>query len=316
MVRQNFREPETQPPPTSIRLKARTRAFIDATAEEMGLSTQAVIGLILDGVAETSLSSARLKAQVILDRLHLLFDSHRIDLPGAAELLQAHGITMSVLRDDDRLLDGLSPAAIEYVCETFHVDEAWLRGARDWVVSAEGIERRWYKQPENVAHRMLAYNRAGARPQLMIVRRTNANFDQAREVDDQAHCEPIGAVLRLQRALPSGVEFQTFDVLEFERWNYWRCREQIKLLIAWADAAGFLVTGHELETAELEAVARGQVLPISILSRRTHVEWYPTDFASLTHEVDKEAGEWPAIRKQLEDSKQLQELLNEVRRRI
>ena len=311
--RDNFEEPEKPHPPTSIRLRPRTKAFIDATAEAMGLSAQNVIGLMLDGVAETSLGTGRAKAQIIIDRFHLVFDRHQLDLPSTSELLAPYGITRSMLRDEDRLIDALSPEVIRFVSKLFHIGEEWLRGASDRAVNIETLERQWYKSVETIATRMLEYRINGLSPQLMIVRQTNAAFERALSEDSKKE-EPVGAVLRLPRATSSGVAFQTFDVLQFERWNYWRCREQIKLLIMWADAAGFEVTGHELAPEEIQSILNGHDLPCSTLSRRTHVRWYPTDYASLRHKVTEEVGGWPSVLQEYKESAHLQALLSRAER--
>lgn len=154
------------------------------------------------------------------------------------------------------------------------------------------VEVRWYKNVSAMAQQLIEHKRAGRRPELLIIRRQGADFEHAFEDNDngKASQEPVGAVLRLHRATPSGTTYTTFQVWEFERWNYWRCREQLKMLIAFCEQFRIPTVGHEVREGLIRQLLDGQRLPVELLERLGSAAWQPDDYASFAFEVRHERG--------------------------
>lgn len=289
--------------PTSIRLKPATRHFLEAQATALNTSVQGLIDLILDGVVEATTDDSNARLRSIRERFFMLMQAHRLDLPAAVDLMSSYDFTLSALSSADRLLDLMRPAAIEHLADTFHVRRDWLRGASDRAVSA-GSDVRWYKEVPSMARQLIAHTKAGHRPELMFIRRRRADFQRAYEDNDsgKAPHEPVGVVLRLSRSTPAGSTYTTYQLWEFERWNYWRCREQLKLLIVFCEQFRTPIVGHELEEETIDQLVAGKQLPAALLDRLGSVSWHPDDYAGFAFEVRHEREEWSSVAQTYLDS--------------
>lgn len=293
--------------PTSIRLKPLTKHFIDHQAEALGTSAQAVINMILDGVAESSLDNTAGALRTIRERFFFVFQAHKLNLPQTVSVLKGHGFRLSDLDNSARLLDLIDQSAIHHIANTFFVRPEWVSGVSDWPVDVNGLDTRWYKNVHGVARRLMGFHQQGLRPHVMFIRRERADFSAAREDNDATEGlrEPVGVVVRLERATADGVSFTVYETWEFERWSYWRCREQLKLLIAFCGQARGLVSfaGYELPQDKLDGLSRGRILPAVALDRVGSVAWFPEDYASMTGEVTQEVADWPGIARQYTDGR-------------
>ena len=289
--------------PTSIRLKPATKHFLEAQATVLNTSVQGLIDLILDGVVEATTDDPTARLRSIRERFFMLMQAHGLDLPAAVELMSSHGFTLSALNNADRLLDLMTPRALEHLAETFHVRSDWLRGATDRAVSADSDER-WYKDVPGMARQLIAHAQAGRRPELMMIRRQRADFERAFKDNDAGKTpkEPVGVVLRLNRTTPTDTAYTTYQLWEFERWNYWRCREQIKMLIAFCEQFRIPIVGHELKEEVIDQLLSGRQLPVALLDRLGSVSWHPDDYASFAFEVRQESAEWTSVAKTYRDS--------------
>jgi hypothetical protein len=281
--------------PTSIRLKPTTKHFLESQAEALNTSTHALIAMILDGVAETTTDDTAGQLRTIRERFFFLMQAHGLDLPAVVDLMKDFGFTLSALGSTERLLDLLTKPAIEHLANVFFIREEWLSAAGERAVSAD-VDARWYKEVPHIANRLLAYKRDGLRPTVMMIRRQGADFERAcREPDVDKVMEPVGVVVRLERETPGGTPFKAYQLWEFERWNYWRCREQLKLLIAFCEQAKISLIGHQLPIQTLDALTAGHQLPVQLLSRLGSVSWHPDDYASFNFKVTREVGEWASV---------------------
>lgn len=287
--------------PTSIRLKPATKRFLEAQAAALNTSVQGLIDLILDGVVEATTDDPTARLRSIRERFFVLVQAHRLDLPAAVDLMSHFGFTLSALNDADRLLDLMTLPALEYLAETFHVRSDWLRGSTDQAVS-ESSGAHWYKDVPGMAQHLIAHAQAGRRPQVMVIRRERADFKRAFEEGDTAPQERVGVVLRLSRTTPSGTAFTTYQLCQFERWNYWRCREQLKMLIAFCEQFRISLVGYELEKEALGQLLGGKQLPVTLLDRLGSVDWHPDDYASFGFEVTLEPDEWQQVAKSYRES--------------
>lgn len=300
-------EPDDSKDSTTIRLNPRTKHWLQCQAAALGgTSLTAVINMILDGVAETSMDNTSGTLRTMRERFFYVFQAHGLDLPSIVSLMSAHGFTMSALDNPQRMMDLLDRSALEHVATTFNVRYDWLTATRDTVID-RGSALRWYKNAFGIAKTLIQYSDHGLNPHVMFVRQEGANFEAARSSNDasEQYREPITVIIRLQRSTGDGAKFFTYHVCDFERWSYWRCRDHYKLLITFCDQAeakGVLTYGgFELDKEELESLRSGRELPAVILKGFQQVAWYPDDYACLRDDVTKEVDDWPSVKKQYLD---------------
>ncbi|MBU3640991.1 hypothetical protein [Polynucleobacter sp. Fuers-14] len=286
--------------PTSIRLKPLTKLFLESQAEALNTSMQSLISTILDGVAETTLNNPSRIVRTIRERFFFLFEAHDIDFPGIVSVLKNYGFTLSVLEDPIRLVDHLKQDVIEHLANTFFVRPNWVSGADDRVIEL-GTNVRWYKNVATSGRKLLTYAELDMKPHVFFIRRRHADFERARTNNDvhsdSSLYEPVGLVVRLERKTDDGFSFATYEVWQFERWNYWRCRHELKLLIAFCDQTSGRVrfSGYELPEDEIQNLCAGRVMPSKMMDRLGQVAWHPYDYATTKHEVTKEADEWQSV---------------------
>ncbi|KGM38692.1 hypothetical protein JY96_21185 [Aquabacterium sp. NJ1] len=297
----NSRLPDTVKKPTTIRLTPTTQAWFEAQSETIGLPVAQLINVVLDGVVEASTNDTTAQLRAIRERFLYVFEAHGLDLPSLISVMKPFGLKLSML-DSPRLVDQLTREALQHVASTFHVRLEWLHGVRESVIET-GSHVRWYKNVHAAGRRLLKLSAEGLSPYVLFLRCRGADFQSARVDNDSSELsqEPIGVVVRTTRRTDDGVEFHTYEVWEFERWNYWRCREQYKLLIAFCDQASakhlLSYGGYELEREHIDAIQRQRVLPVTVLRSVGSIDWYPDDYACLRDPVTREVEDWPSVQK-------------------
>ena len=267
----------------------------------MNTSVQSLISTILEGVAEATKDQTDGNLRTMRERFFYVAQAHGVDMPTIVSLMQDHGFTLSALASNDRLLDLLRKPAIEHWAALFCVRPEWLCAMSDSAVQTGIANVQWYKNVPSMAHALVRHVADGLKPKVIVLRRQRADFDAAAASNDDASStvEPVGIVLRLERTAADGTSFAVYQRWEFERWNYWRCREQMKLMIAFCDQmrGQVSIVGHELSMEKIDALLKGEQLPVTLLSRLGSVSWHPDDYVGVKDSVQREAHEWPGIDK-------------------
>ncbi|MEQ0770904.1 hypothetical protein ABLT15_01265 [Paraburkholderia tropica] len=284
--------PDEPASPTSIRLAPHVRRFYEAQAEALGgISFQAAITMALTGLAEASVAHDPYNdpahaARTIQERFFLLFQEHRIDLMEIPSILAQFGVTPSSLTQPERVLDLLRPPVIAYIAETMGVRADWLKGTSMYPTE---VKFNWYKYVSTAIRRLSSLVRAGNRVDVLFVRRAGADFAAALASNDEDDArEPVGIVLRIYRKTADQVAYTTYEKWAFERWNYWRCRQQLKLLMTFCDQAlsqhitGLHCAGLELDAEIFDQLDRDKCLPATALRAWRHgAIWHTEDYGSM-----------------------------------
>ncbi|AON55676.1 hypothetical protein Hsc_3408 [Herbaspirillum seropedicae] len=177
-------------------------------------------------------------------------------------------------------------STIRYLSETFGVRADWLKGTS----SFPGDRKfNWYKYVPSAIQRLADLVKAGNRVDVIFLRKEGADFAAALASNDETSFrEPVGIVLRIFRKTSDEVPFTTYEKWAFERWSYWRCRQQLKLLMTFCDQAsahhlhGLSSVGLELSPAVFDLLDNDKCLPVSALSKWRHgAVWHPEDYGSL-----------------------------------
>lgn len=269
---------------TSIRLKPSTRAYLQAQSDHLGISLSQSINMIIDGVVELETSPVKNSFDTIYDRIMMLFDSHNIMPLDRRRMLSKYGVTTAILKSRDDFLDLVTPEMISDLSDWFCVRQKWLNG-----VSTEICETRniiWYKNAEGMALTMMEQALLNKGLKVYVIKRHGIDLQRAEEIDDTANNLDMGFIFETSRTV-AGVTFRRFEICEFQRWNYVRCREHLKLIFKFLDQyserfrhsrAPISFDGISLEDEVLEPLCNGKLLPAQLSKEFYHHQiWYPED---------------------------------------
>jgi hypothetical protein len=272
---------------TTIRLSPEARRFYEAQAEVFGgASLSAMVAMTLESVMratkgemDTLSQRNRRAVDLLRDRFAYVYQAHGVPLTTMADLLKPHGFSLSSLQDEAQFSNLLTDAVIDETADRFHVSRGWF--LEQGPITGEG--ERWYKAPGNVCARIMELSRAGLRPEVICIRREAADFERAFAEGDNAPEEPIGLLIETHLVTATGNKFPTYEVWEFQRWNYQKCRLYYKALILWFEKARMerLLEwrGIELPRDIFRGLRGGELLPVEALkARKPGCAWYPDDY--------------------------------------
>ncbi len=244
-------------------------------------------------------------------RIINLFQSHGIDLFNMGSFIGQENFKISSLFDSKEFIDNIDYNLLRTLAETFRVTYEWLSFKSDFCYTF-GLEVRWYKNIHNIGRKLFKYNyKDNLHTEVMFIRRMSADFEQAKLDNDRGKWreEPIGVIIKFRNKTIEGVEYYTYEVLEIERWNYHKCRSELKELICFCEAARIPFWGYELSDDSIKQFREATRLPVDIITKERHNIWYPDDYASNQFEVKKEVDEWEYIK---EDCRKMKEFANDL----
>lgn len=293
--------------PTTVRLTPETHRFCKVHADALSVSTQAFIAQVLEGVMETTQHPRAATVTLIRDRFLALFEGHGIPLTTIPAILDEYGVTLSALRDDDRLLDLINDPLIDYLATTFHVTRGWLTG-QSTQITATDHHVRWYKSPDLVCQRVADLHKSGARVRVHFVKSRGSSLATAskedRDTSRSGGSRPpdryVCLVLDIEHRTADNVNYHTYERWEAQPWNYWRSRFYLKALILFCDRAQerykVQYTGTQLDDDEFTALINGAILPATVIGRvRAGSMWYPEDFLCSDSPKAEEIDELPTF---------------------
>lgn len=319
--------PELAGAPTTIRLSPETRAFFSAQAEAFGqISTSAFIAMTLEGVMRATQSNDPVRPQEQLqrrielsrDRLLHVFQAHGIEPHEIASFLSEYGVTTATLHEESAFLSKLTDRLISYVAEHFHVEKGWLSGGQDHCTKT--AEQKWYKNTHGAIRSLIQSSKDGLRPEVIVLRRQQADFARAYKEGDSAQHEDVGILIQTEQKTASGRPYKVYELWDFERWNYPKCRHYLKALTMWltrqAEHPSYHgrvhLRGRSIDRDLLKKLIHGKLLPIEAIqiSNKNGSDWYPEDY--IDPESSPEAEEISVVEKHFYDAPQLDELFTEL----
>ncbi|AWR60255.1 TPA: conjugal transfer protein TraE [Proteus mirabilis] len=268
---------------TSIRLKPQTRSYLQAQSEVLGISVSQVINLIIDGVVEIESQPQKNKINSIYERITTVFESHNITPLDMSRMLKKYGVTLSKLKSEDAILDLITPEMLNDIASWFGVNIKWLDGTHADIYYHRNLT--WYKNPEGLATTILSRRITHGSINIFIIKRHGLDFHVAEQNDDNKNQLDIGFILSYPQEI-DGISFDKYEVCEFQRWNYDKCRDDLKLIFKFlhdlSEATSRVsFTGISLDDNLIEKLRSGRVLPAQI--RKTLYRggiWYPEDMTS------------------------------------
>ena len=257
-----------------MRFDPQVRAFIDAEADKLGISSQEFIAMTFKAIMTATHQPVLSELEMMLSRFADLFNAHDVavaDIP-----LLVPEIQRSDLMDQEKLADRLSPEVRERIADLFMVSEDWLKGAKS--NPYDGRRQLWYKNPEGFATR-LAYLKWQSRDVRVYFCVSEAvtleSLNEARLEGDAVDYRDMNVVVECERAV-DGVSFRTYDVWEAQRWNYSRCRHYLKVLMRICEAGRVHYDGLRVRDDLFKGLCNGHVLAAVALERRA--AWHPDQF--------------------------------------
>ncbi|MDI9223615.1 conjugal transfer protein TraE [Serratia sp. PF2-63] len=275
-VKQMEEEDDGRKEVTSIRLKPQTRAYLQAQSEALGISVSQFINIIVDGVVNIETSPHQSRIDTMYDRLMLLFESHGIEPLQMSRMLTGHGFTLSKLKSRDATLDLITPELLATVSSWFGVQTSWLSAKSNAVYPTRSLH--WYKCPESMAAAVIERNIRYGELDVYAVKNAGVDFKIAEEHDDNEHHLGMGFLLRYRnRAGDSSVS--RYEFCEFQRWNYEKCRADLKLVFRFLSElasrkGGIRFHGCSVDEAIFDRIYHGRILPDQLEKALNRAEWW------------------------------------------
>ena len=229
---------------TTLRLDADVRNFYECQASELGVSYQNAISLVLRGVMDATQRPALLKSSFetnqlseLINRFFIVFASHHISTTDIPRLIgEEHGISLSTLDDRKSLLDALDDTALSRTSDIFNINKNWLKGLSSPVAKAQC----WYKQPESFIRRVTELNIKHCKVEVVFFTRDGCSLEKLTETtkkEDSIESFDFCPVISIEDKI-SGIEFKRYEVWETQRWNYSKCREQLRCMMYFLEKSG------------------------------------------------------------------------------
>ncbi|EKN4839882.1 conjugal transfer protein TraE [Yersinia enterocolitica] len=278
---------------TSIRLKPQTRTYLQAQSEALGISVSQLINIMVDGVVEMETAPINNLIDSLYDRLMLVFESHHITPLDMSRMLSKYGVTLSKIKSRDSMLDIITPEMLKEVSDWFGVNSGWLSGEKADIHPRNCVH--WDKHPDNmilsVIDRLIKHRKID----VYVIKTDGVSFEAAENHDDATHNMRMGFLIKYQHTV-EGVTFDKYELCEFQRWNYVRCRNELKAIFLGIMKLEELYTGvhlhgYSLDMKVMDKLIQGEVFP-SILEDviRRNGTWYPEDHVTgvcLTPQIEK-----------------------------
>ena len=265
---------------TSIRLKPQTRNYLQTQSLTLGISVSQLINIILDGVVELEVTPRKNDIYSLYDRLIMLFDGHNISPMSMGIMLKKYGVTLSKIKEKDIMLDLLTPEMLKEISDWFGVRLPWLIEGDGDIYNYGSIS--WYKNPEgmivSIIDRIIRYKSV----EVFVLKNSEVSFEDAEQYDDGKHHLSMGFIIKYKKTI-EGITFDKYEICEFQRWNYTRCRDGLKNVFLGLSELEkkykpVSFRGYSIEDNILDKLRWGKVLPVNI-DKILHMGnvWYPDD---------------------------------------
>lgn len=234
--------PDEEIKPTTIRLEPAVRKFCDDQALKMGISVQAFIAMVLNGVMLESTNPVKSELLLIYERFFEVFKMHSIMIADIPAVLKRFHLTLSTLTDKNKLLDMLNDELISYMSDFFIMNPEWLKGASN---QARTSDLRWYKNTFSFCSHLLDLKNNNLSPEIMLIKSDKTNLEIT---DDSTKIENhIIPIIRMKKEYLSGKYFNCYQAGEHGAWSYWRGRYHLKSIILFCHLSGISLGGYTLK---------------------------------------------------------------------
>lgn len=274
---------------TTIRLRPETKTYLQAQSEVMGISLSQMISAILDSVTSMEMKSpVDNKLKMIYDRIISLFELHKINPVDMAKMLSQYGLKSSQIRDPDVFIDKLTTDIIKDIAGWFSVDYKWIIGETERVYLSEN-NKFWYKNAYGFCVGLIQKYFQYRDFKIFVVKRAGVSFEHAEKYEDQGSRLDIGFILSYENEV-NGVTFTKFEVCEFQRWNYAKCRGYLKFVLYFLNKVENKINscGVSCSDTVIDGLTSGALLPATIkgmMNNTWNIEQYVGDITQ-NHDIE------------------------------
>lgn len=249
---------------TTVRLRPETKAYLQSQSETLGVSLSQVINMILDGVVSMEMKpAADNKIKGIYDRIMSLFELHNINTVDMAKMLSGYGIKLSHLRNPDKFIDILSMDMIKGIADWFSINYKWIIGETNELYSPR--DNTWYKDSYGFSLLLLEKSFRHSDLKVSVVKANNVSFENAEKLEEQYSRLYVGFILSYTSTI-NGVSFTKYEVCEFQRWNYDKCRGYLKFIFYFLDSVRSKINcqGVSFNEEIVDGLMAGRLFPSTI----------------------------------------------------
>lgn len=249
---------------TTVRLRPETKAYLQSQSESLGVSLSQVINMILDGVVSMEVKPvADNKIKGIYDRIMSLFELHNINPVDMAKMLSGYGIRLSQIRKPDVFIDNLSMDMIKDIASWFSVDYKWIVGETEWMYSPRDII--WYKDSYGFSLMLLGKSFRFPNFKVLVVKKNRISFEDVEKLGDQCAQLDVGFILSYEYQV-NGIKFTKYEVCEFQRWNYEKCRGYLRFIFYFLDSVASRIKSYGVSFSEkiVDGLIDGKLIPSTI----------------------------------------------------
>ncbi len=235
------------------------------------------------------------KLDTMRARFRHLLDAHHVPPSVVPVLLRDFAFPLSALDDDDRLADLMTEELIAFMCDTFHVERAWLRGGAQRATLHRSA---WYKCPDAFCAGVVARRATNLRVRVHFIKDVKPR-SRFREFFGQDKLD-VGVVIESEHSPVAGVMFSTYERCEEQAWAYWKSRLFYKGITLFCDQAqerhGLEYSGDVLTSDAFARLSAGTLLPVAALSSGACGHWSPWEYVSADHVRARETDDLAQVR--------------------
>lgn len=261
---------------TTVRLRPETKAYLQSQSETLGVSLSQVINMILDGVVSMEMKpAADNKIKGIYDRIMSLFELHNINTVDMAKMLSGYGIKLSHLRNPDKFIDILSMDMIKEIADWFSINYKWIIGEANELYSPR--DNTWYKDSYGFSLLLLEKSFRHSDLKVSVVKANNVSFENAEKLEEQYSRLYVGFILSYTSKI-NGVSFTKYEVCEFQRWNYDKCRGYLRFIFYFLDSVRTKINcqGVSFNEEIVDGLMAGRLFPSTIKGMLSET-WFIAD---------------------------------------
>lgn len=262
----------------TIRFKPEVRNFLDHQAKHIGCSIQELVSITMTSVMHATDNPEKSEIEIICSRFRHIFAAHDLNIFDIPEIIQSGEIKKSDLIDDEKLIDSLSKEVIEETAKIFNIDYQWLNGSSKRTFIGDG-QYSWYKSIGSVAFKIAKYILNSENIEVIFIANSDKNnfrknLDNAYKFGDAAEERlEMGVVIKRTKNIKKNL-IKTYDVLNYERWNYEKCRANLQMLMLFCEKTRIKYSGNLLNRYEFYQLFSGEKLAAEIMNR-TNDNWTP-----------------------------------------
>lgn len=237
---------------TTIRPDPEVKKFCEVQAEKMGISFQAFINIVLKGVMLETLSPQKSEITLMQERFFEIFKSHNIPVSHIPILLRDYNISLSILADNNRLLDHYSDKLIEHLSQRFHLSKDWLNGTRNLPSCHKDY---WYKWSASLCRNLMEKKKSKINPTIYLF------YDNKNSLDNLAEHQGSNREFTITLVVQEQVHYDdnqksycSYETYRCESWRYEPCRIELKCIILYCYLIGVDVNFSGVSTNTLEEI--------------------------------------------------------------